>query len=412
MELQLRMTTTSALLPPILSTVALLAMGLLATRATAAPCSEAMIAEVLQPATEKQRAVHVRCDLTLQETDIVTKRLLFIGLGSSNRIIDCKGATLDGGKNRPNAGLDMIEIRSHQRKDNTWAVPSDIRIRNCRINGSARVFGMGKNGEAENIRESSLQPDHVTRLRERAPSNIHFENITLNATGRIPFYLSPGVHDVTLTRSKILGESVSVGIYLDAESTRNHITHNDIRVTTTRREQIAVDGSSHNTISNNYFGSLSNGGIYLYRNCGEGGTIRYNGPTHNLIQNNSFYYKNYSPWWEWLLGKEPAIYLGSRNGKRLYCGEDKGYELGSSQSDLDYAHQNIIVQNKVFTLDPDMMFVEGAGTDSPNYFFANRQVSERIEEPNGCILRNNDSPKFLTDGEMYKEKTCRDGVMK
>ena len=96
---------------------------------------------------------------------------------------------------------------------------------------------------------------------------------------------------------------------------------------------------------------------------------------------------------------------------RLYCGEDKGYELGSSQSDLDYAHHNIIIQNKVFALDPDMMFIEGAGTDSPNYFFANRQVSERIEEPNGCILMNEDAPKFLTDGEMFNEKTCRNGVI-
>ena len=407
MTLPLQRATLSVFLP-----LALLIVALLPTQAMSAPCSEAVVAEVLQPATKTKRAAHIRCDLTLQKTDVVTKRLLLIDKSSGNLTIDCQGATLDGGKGTLNAGMDMIEVRSHHRKNGTWGVPTNTQIRNCRINGSIRVFGMGKNGEAKNIRESSLQAGHVSRLQERAPSDIHFENITLNGTGRIPFYLSPGVHDVTLTNSTIQGESVSVGIYLDAESTRNHITHNDIRVTTTRREQIAIDGSSHNIISNNYFGSLSNGGIYLYRNCGEGGTIRYNAPTHNRIQNNSFYYKNYSPWWEWMLGKEPTIYLGARNGNRNYCDEDKGYDVGSSQSDLDFARDNIIAQNKVFTLDPDMMFVEGAKTDSPNYFFANRQVSERIEEPNGCILMNDEVPAYLADGSKLKEKTCRNGALK
>ena len=367
--------------------------------------------EIHQPASETQRAVHLSCDLTLQPADVITKRLLLIGQVSSGVTIDCNGATLDGGKDRVNAGQDMIEIRSQQRKDASWAVPSDIHIRNCQINGSVRVIGMGRNGEAKAIRESSIKEGHIARLRQNAPSDIHLENITLNGSGRIPLYLSPGTHDVTLTGSRIQGESVSVAVYMDAESTRNRITHNDIRVTTTHREQIAIDGSSHNIISNNFFGSLSNGGIYLYRNCGEGGTIRHSAPTHNLIQNNSFYYKNFSPWWEWLLGKEPAIYLGARNGNRNYCDEDKGYDVGSSQSDLDFARDNIIAQNKVFTLDPDIMFVEGAGTDSPNYFFANRQVSERTEEPDGCILMNDGAPKYLTNGETVKEKTCRNGVM-
>lgn len=412
MTLLLRLARLPALLPLMISLLALLALALLSTPVMSAPCSDAVVAEVLEPATKTKRAVHIRCDLTLQATDTVTKRLLLVGLSSSNRTIDCNGATLDGGKGRLNASQDMIEIRSHHRKNGTWGVPTDIQIRDCRINGSVRVFGMGKNGEAEKIRKSSLKDDHITRLRERAPSEVHFENITLNGTGRIPFYLSPGVHDVTLSDSTIQGESVSVGIYLDAESTRNHIIDNDIRVTTTRREQIAIDGSSHNIIRNNTFGSLSNGGIYLYRNCGEGGTIRYSTPSHNLIQNNSFYYKDYLPWWEWLMGKEPAIYLGARNGNRNYCDDDEGYDVGSSQSDLDYAHHNIIAQNKVFTLDPAMMFVEGAGTDSPNHFFANRQVFERIEEPNGCILMDKGVPEYLADGSINGDKTCRNGVFK
>lgn len=387
----------------------LVLLTLLTPLAFAAPCSDQVYDELLQPATAKKRAIHVKCDLTLEASNIITKRILLVGKQSSDVSINCNGATLEGGVNSLNNGKDMIELRSQHRKNGTWSVPSNIQIKNCQINGSVRVYGMGRNGEAKAVKQSSLTKNHVNNLRQNAPSAIRFDNIKLNGTGRVPFYLGPGTHDVSLTHSTIQGNSVSVAIYLDAESTKNNITNNQIRVKTTRREQIAIDGSSHNTISNNYFGNLSNGGIYLYRNCGEGGTIRHSSPTYNLIQNNSFYYKNYNPRWSWLFGKEPAIYLGSRNGNRNYCDEDKGQDFGSSQSDMDFAQYNIIAQNKVFGLDPGMMFVESAKTDTPNYFFDNKKVSTQITEPNGCILMDKDTPSYLASGKKSNGKVCKDG---
>ena len=99
---------------------------------------------------------------------------------------------------------------------------------------------------------------------------------------------------------------------------------------------LAVDGSSYNLIINNWFSGLNNGGIYLYRNCGEGGTVRHATPSYNQIINNVFYYDEY-------IGFNPSVFIGSRNGNRSYCGDDGGYPFGSNSSDLDYARYNVVM---------------------------------------------------------------------
>ena len=155
------------------------------------------------------------------------------------------------------------------------------------------------------------------------------------------------------------GKSEKVGIYFDAESAYNTIENNYIHVKTeedgwgvlpavTDRgwPQIALDGSSWNTFINNRFSNLNNGGIYFYRNCGEGGTIRHTPPEHNTIKNNSFYYNKYK-------GGKPAIYLGSRDygfkeSTFGHCDADDGRPYGSSSSDKDYARHNTILQNQFY----------------------------------------------------------------
>lgn len=387
---------------------------LLSPLALAQPCSDKVYQELLQPATAKKRATQIQCDLTLKGTETISKRLLFMGEKSSNLTVNCNGATLNGGEGSVNDGIDMIEVRSRLKADGSWSAPSNITFKNCNINGSLRVWGMGKNGEAKPVKASSLTKEHTDTVRSNAPHNIHFDKISITGTRRVPFYLGPGVHDVSLTNSVIQGNSVSVAIYLDTESTKNTISNNVIKVKTTHREQMAIDGSSHNVIRQNYFGSLNNGGIYLYRNCGEGGTIRHSSATHNLIQNNTFYYKDYSPFWSWIFGREPTIYLGSRDGGKYYCDYDEGYDLGSSKSDKDYTRYNIIAQNKVFDFEPTEMFIENTKTDKPNYFFSNKKVSSPENEPNGCILMINGLPGFLASGETADtatRETCINGKL-
>ena len=249
----------------------------------------------------------------------------------SNTRIDCKGKEFNNGK--------TTEIRVISDIEN-------ITIKNCKLKGSIRVYGLGMNGENEEVKKSSHKAGHTERAQAAAPSNVLISNMKIESVNRIPVYLSPGVTRTTVENNKFIGTTDSTVIYLDAESAYNTIYNNTFDVSgnfTLRqfriREVIAVDGSAHNTISGNKFKTAVGGGVYLYRNCGEGGTVRHQSPQHNLIENNDFnlsglHINNYGIW------------LGARNGNRFYCNADEGHKFGSSVNDRDFANNNIIRDNK------------------------------------------------------------------
>jgi hypothetical protein len=249
----------------------------------------------------------------------------------SNTTIDCKGKEFNDGK--------VTEIRISSPIEN-------VTIKNCKIKGSIRVYGLGMNGEAEKVKESSHKEGHTERAQSAAPSKIYLSNLTIEGVNRIPVYLSPGVTKVAIENCKFVGTTDSTAIYLDAESAYNIISNNTFNVEgnfTLRqfriREVIAVDGSAHNVITGNKFEKAVGGGVYLYRNCGEGGTVRHQAPQYNVIVDNEFnlsglHWGNYGIW------------LGSRNGNRNYCSADDGHKFGSSLDNDDFAMHNYVKGNK------------------------------------------------------------------
>ena len=304
-------------------------------------CSPRILAALTAPATKQVASIEIRCSLTLAPTDVVTKRIFFSGARASGAVLDCNGATLDGSLGTINAGKSsLVLIRSTKTRTGDWSVPSDITIRNCIVKGAIRLQGLGINGQAEAVKLSSRNSNHTAHAQASAPTRITLSGLTLIADGRIPLYLGPGVTGVTLRRSVLTGSSNGTAIYLDAESARNTIIDNRFSVTTKSREQIAVDGSAHNVISTNRFDDPVGGGIFLYRNCGEGGTIRHQAPQHNVISNNVFRYRS-------SFFSQPAVWLNSRNGARLYCFRDPGYPFGSSASSLDFAKFNTVTGNRL-----------------------------------------------------------------
>jgi hypothetical protein len=250
-------------------------------------------------------------------------------INKSGTVIDCRGGTFNSGK-----VTEMIVVSGpiNQLKN--------VVIRNCKLNGSIRVFGMGRNGEAPVVKASSIKPGHTQRAQAAAPTNVLISNMQIQAAGRTPVYIAPGVTNTTLQNSRLTGYSTSVALYLDAESARNVIRNNTFLVTPVApyREVLAVDGSAENLIINNRFPDVRYGGIYLYRNCGEGGVIRHQSPIKNTIEKNSFGLKRLA-WGSY------GIWLGSRDGNRSYCSDDKGYPFGSSDNDGDDANQNVLTGN-------------------------------------------------------------------
>jgi len=360
-------------------------------------CREHKLIEICQIATRKTPSVDISCSIDFARQDcksvgftenIITKKLLFRGSSASNISADFGGAiiqttsdstsevSLDTSQSKrsvdvPTVALnashtDLIEVHSKRSPSGQWLVPANITIRNATIYGSIRIFGMGRNSENDEIRKSSAQVNHVRRLRDAAPYDVHLENLSIIGQGRNLVYFGPGVQRSSLKHSSLDGFSRRVGVYLDAETSEIHIDHNHFDVDTVDGSwwgfydrgwpQIAIDGSSHNKITHNTFKQLDNGGVYLYRNCGEGGTIRYGTPSHNTISNNLFELPQSS----FYQIPSPAVYLGSRNYGTLenivpgsHCNEDQqhGLRAGSALSNADFASHNKVMFNK-FVLSP------------------------------------------------------------
>lgn len=337
-------------------------------------CSAAKVNEVLEGATPGKTAVKVNCSMKLNSTNVITKQVVIEGAASSGVVFNCNGATLES-----YGGGDALLVRSKAITKNgvkSWERPENITVSNCKILGGVRVYGMAKNGEGVDLRDSSRQDaNHTKRVQANAPKNIIFEKLKIASEARIAFYVSPGVTYLTLKNSAIEGSS-PLAIYLDAESGYNSILNNSINTLTDKRELIAVDGSANNLIQGNKFSSLSNGGIYLYRNCGEGGTIRHQAPQKNQILDNIFYYKNYK-------GSNPSIYLGARNGGKKYCGDDAGFSWGSSANDGDFARNNIVTGNKIYVRGVNEMIISShaSNTVSSNYTVTPETVNNPVVTP-------------------------------
>jgi parallel beta-helix repeat protein len=268
------------------------------------------------------------------------------GNGDNGGVIDLQGGWLKDGK------LTELVIRSKE-AEKGWDVPERITIRNGRIRGSIRIIGLGVNGEAPKVRESSHREGHTSRAQAAAPRAILLEDLKIEADHRIPLYLGPGVTGVTVRNCTFTGWSASTTVYLDAESGGNRIEGCtfDMR---SGREVMAVDGSATNTIIGNRFLQVGYGGIYLYRNCGEGGTVRHQAPQGNVIENNFFNVKD-------LRSGSYGIWLGSRQGRRSYCEDDAGYPFGSSIDNRDFADHNVLRGNIFQPANDKAVRDDGAG---------------------------------------------------
>lgn len=313
----------------------------LLTLTAAAPCDAGARARLLAPSTSGDDTVALTCSVRLRPGDRVERRILLEGAAASGVEVDCNGATLGRPAPAPKFNEFAVEIRSRRPDPSVerWERPVGVTLRDCTILGNVRVWGMGMNGQGEAVRSSSHRLGHTERAQAAAPTEVRILGSRLTALGSIPLYLGPGVTGLTLSGSTLSGKSGSVALYLDAESADNVITDNVFAVET-GREAVALDGSARNTIRNNRFTIGYRGGIHLYRNCGEGGTVRHQTPSDNTITDNSFRYTG--------LWRPDPVNVGSRGGWgwTMNCADDAGYPFGSSLDDDDHATGNVVERNR------------------------------------------------------------------
>ena len=302
----------------------------------ARPCSSAEVQALTAPVAAGTPAFRLSCFAALPPGASVHRPILIEGAEATGAGIDCNGGSI-GRPGVPSTTRAPTVAVWSRRDDQSWSVPRDVRITRCTIHGNLRVWGLGRD-DLGGLRASSRTPGHTPAVQASAPTGLTLDNVTFVATGSIPLYVGPGVTGVRMTGGGFRGRSVSTAVYLDAESAGALIRDVafDVR---TGREQIAVDGSARNRIENNRFRLGGRGGVFLYRNCGEDGVVRHLTPSGNRITGNRF---EGAAWFT-----PRPIAVGSREGRRRYCGDDAGYPFGSSADDGDRATDNVVSGNTV-----------------------------------------------------------------
>jgi hypothetical protein len=398
--------------------------------------------------------IDITCSLTLQRLgtegpyETIKRPLKFVGRSdypgregssSSGVILDCQDQFRPQGSpasiSNGGADLQMIQIRSNYphpfqtTDDGMYALdgrPENIMIQNCSIEGRVRIAGL--QGAGDHLIESSHdtddpedrddngEPRHVARARALAPTNILFRNVTLFGRGSSPLYVSAGVTRFTMVDSVVDGLSGrQPGIYFDAESTENTILNTRLSVRSNKRgnigrEQLAVDSSSYNFIVGNRVSGLDDGGVNLYRNCGEHGTVRYTTPSYNVIVNNQFNYRKYKL--NQASRDRYAVHLSSRNGPysprtNPYCEHDRRlpgveptYDQGGFPiypidtdfpntfdttfiTDNDNAHDNIVTSNEFLNRPPKSYLKNSSKLN--NFTAGNREVRQFSSGNKACF---------------------------
>ncbi|MBC8024683.1 MAG: right-handed parallel beta-helix repeat-containing protein [Steroidobacteraceae bacterium] len=358
--------------------------------------------------------VDVSCSLTLPARTTITKKIVYRGSAASGATLNCTCDQSDCTTLR--GGILILSPSGLGR-------PENITVRNCKITGDVKLnvpsFTYCPEGITSLCRDK--QPGFDEWVRARAPRRITFDNVTIAGSGRDRFYVGWGVTETKLINSVIEGEAWGVPIYLAPHSSRTLLKNNQIRTVTTapglfrtnERESISIDGSDHNQIISNWFGALNRGGMFVYRNCGENGSIRQTTPSYNHIINNVFYYNNYD-------GPKPAVYLGSRNGNPpgfeigrwgSYCDDDEGYPYGSSADDRDFATHNVVMQNEIVKRPvADVIKSLDWVNNAMNLVDGNQTVTKGKwpRPPAGCYVRGGEK-EFILNGETTEKFMGDDG---
>lgn len=274
--------------------------------------------------------------------------------------VDCAGGSIGDGRG------DAISI--------VGAGASGTVVENCTVIGAIRLYGLGRNGQE--VRDSSRLAEHTARAQAAAPRGVVLRNLDIRGTGRVPVYFAPGVTESTLEGSAITGTSNSSVVYLDAESAGNTIRGNVFRVRTPR-EILSVDGSARNTIEANTFHHADRGGVFVYRNCGEGGAARHQEPRGNVIRGNRFLYDG-------RMLSRPTIWLSFKTVWRraFYCPLDRSIPYGSGADNRNFARDNIVTGN-VFETTRRAWPVRDWGRDNVVFGNASIRMTREAAAPSG-----------------------------
>lgn len=247
----------------------------------------------------------------------------------SNIVLDCNGLEIDGMGVAPFG----VDINSFGKKI------SNIVVRNCKFK-NFRYRGASVGWRVKLSEKKSLlgeRPENF--LYGMHPSSVLFYNDVFVGSGTAGVYVDAFSSFVQIEKSTFL-DNKGVAIYLEYSSSQTSILDNYFYNNgfVKGREAIAIDSSSKNIISRNFFKKNNSGGVFLYKNCGErfpGSEFitRKYGSNYNIITNNSFF------------GERVGVWLASRQSRDLSTWNCSDPTIFEGKYYQDYASDNKVVDN-------------------------------------------------------------------
>jgi hypothetical protein len=272
-----------------------------------------------------------------------------VDITASHVTFDCRGARIVDPTGQAGRGITV-------RTDVSTPL-TDVTVRNCVVAGF--LNGMRVTRDGFRALPAGDESEYAN-----GTSAITIENSHVYGTRGSGIFVDGFVEGVTLRDLEIAGAG-GVGIYLEAGSQGNVVEGNlihrngyddvygdgvpfvlgghEFRYHSTGREGLAIDGSRHNVVRGNTFGLNANGGIMLYKNCGEYATERPQqhwtrpyGADGNLIEANTF------------LAERHGVWVGSRMAENQYfmdCSDPAYLDEGITRYHVDRAQGNVVRGN-------------------------------------------------------------------
>jgi hypothetical protein len=252
-------------------------------------------------------------------------------------LIDCHGAVIDGGG----------QLATGIRIDSNGEPLHGVQIRNCTVRNFTKLgIGVGwALADGDKLRAPGT--GDAAAYEARTPSDTVIANTRVEGIGGVGIYIDDHVVGTRMQHVIVRGAQ-GAGIYLEHDSRNATIEHatvegNGRAGAVGAQPGMAIDASQGNVVRDSTFRRNGQGGIFLYRNCGERVGIdpqavpRETGANGNLIEGNSF---------DETTGIRVAARM-SRNLRAMQCGRKPYYDAGGVQIVLDEARHNIIRGNEI-----------------------------------------------------------------
>jgi parallel beta-helix repeat protein len=283
-----------------------------------------------------------------------------IRIHKSDTSLDCNNHTIDL-QSQVNNGI-IIDSKGTETKN--------VSITNCTIKSSKQktiYIGWDANSRKKSDEFS------IEDLYKKTPHQVLIKNVNIINSGSSAIYLDDYVSNAILDNINIINPA-SLAIYFEFSTKNNTLQNSTIQGAGNagKREAVAIDSSSGNSLIKNKFINNRFGGIFVYRNCSEhyskdsSQAFRWMSADDNKIEGNEIVGSRYGIW---IASRQSVDLKNSNCGLPYYA--DGRYVV-------DSAKKNAVIGNKISSAEIGILIEDDDNIVTNNKFTNIKVIPIRV----------------------------------